>query len=684
MAKRAKRPRLLDPYINPEDHLRDTAALRATTVAIGARTEYFAVLVQRLDDVRQRQRPGQPPVWVQHLREWSSADLAGAILYNLIRASVWTEEEHRQHETPLFSTIATSLGADLLGYDVERNLPLTVGGGLLDVARKADIVEVSRDEITGGIYVRIKPELFNFVQAIVKGARRVILKYRPTRPPTKVQTPRPAEMLLDREEVPLSIMEAMDKLQGTAWRINRHVLKVIKTVDEGLRAAFHKPRVERQRQIILNEADQLSTLDHFYMPIHLDSRGRAYQGRGILTYVGGNDTARGLLEFARGERLDDAGLGWLAWHAGQMWGKEVSRDLPFGNGTAWLSDNYSDLMRCWWDADEPVQFLGAILAFRDACAGKPVHLPVRVDASCSGLQHLALLARDTDLAKIVNLWGIYGDIDRYIAVLVEPKQEDDFYERVATETGSSRKEAKNVIVPLLYGAGGETLGEKLAQLRRGDDAKATPIDKQDAARIIAAAEARAPRAFEVLRWFTKVAEAHNGPKVRRVYWHRQRQKWKTRYVPTEPIPIRWTTPSGFKAIQDYRHMDKGRVAIPFDGRIAKLVVQRPNQKINTRQQSISFPANIVHSLDASLLTEVVAAADIDSWAVAHDAFAVPATRMWDLLRANEKAMRYMYTADRLGEWAEAWRAAGAITVPDPPTHSATLPPEMLKGLRTLG
>jgi DNA-directed RNA polymerase len=463
-------------------------------------------------------------------------------------------------------------------------------------------------------------------------------------------------MLIERPGVPPRVEEAVNKLQRTAWRINRAVLdqmvRKIGTDGEPL---------SNEEKWILGEAGMLAPFDRFYIPVHLDYRGRMHQGGGLLTYTGGSDLARGLLEFADGERLNDDGVRWLAWHAVQMWGHSQVSTTTFGDVTLvllWLREHVN-----WRDAKHPVQYLAAALAFEDANAGKPVHLPVRVDASCSGLQHLALLARDTELAKLVNLWGAPGNNDHRSRVSMAPElPEPDFYTSVAAETGFSRKETKAVIVPLLYRAGGKALGEKLARARRGERARVTNKDKRDAAAIGAMAEKLAPKAFDVLRWFKQVAIAHNSP---------------------EAVPIRWTAPSGFKVVQDYRYFDRRIVKVPFDGNWVGLRMRSPAEAVKTWKQEIALPSSVVHSLDASLLTELVARTPIEQWAVAHDAFGIPANRVWELLAANEEATRAMYETDRLAEWTTAWRTAG-VNVPDPPEHAETLPPEMLRGLRALG
>jgi DNA-directed RNA polymerase len=463
-------------------------------------------------------------------------------------------------------------------------------------------------------------------------------------------------MLLPRPEPPPRVIEAANKVQGTAWRINRAVL------DE-----LDAPKRVVRREHVLNgqvicEARELAKLERFYFPVHLDFRGRLYQDGGVLTYTGSGDYARGLLEFADGEFVDANGIKWLAWHMAQMWGGKDY--LPLGDGSRWLRKAPA-LVRRWREAKHPVQFLAAALALVDASEGRPVHLPVRVDATCSGLQHLAMLSADTDLAQLVNLWGDYHGDRRGMNWLEIEDPDLNFYNVVANHTGFSRDEVKAVIVPMLYGAGEETSGADLA-VQRGKRASGRQL--RDARTIRTVAEEHAPRAFALLRWFGKAAEVHN----------------------SADAPVRWTVPSGFEVIQDYRYVEKNptrkdrQVQIKVNGRRVSLVKRFYTSLLNKPQQAISLPSSLVHSLDAALLAEIVAGSRIEQWGVAHDAFAVPANRAWELLDLdNQRAMADVYGPDRLAEWVEEWRAA-AVDVPDAPGERGPLPKEMLGGLRTLG
>lgn len=648
---------------------RDAAALATTTRVVAGKNEMFAALAERIGAGR-GPRHGGRPLWARRLEHWSDGDLAAAVLFHVVRARLWAESSGVD---PLYSTIGTALGADLVGPGphTDRDLPIKVGCPLLGIAAETGVIVLVRDD-RDGRHVALAPATYRRIQQLLDGGAPHVLRRVSRYAPTVVETRKRHDMLVPRAEAPPRVVEAANKVQGTAWRINRAVLNLLDTAEGRL----FEPSLEKE--LILGEAQELAAhCERFYFPVFLDFRGRLYQRAGLLNYTNAPDYARGLLEFADGEVLNEDGKNWLRWHVAQMWGhkKGNKKNLPhlpytpLGEGAAWVEDAEDwprdiEALR-WQDAKHPAQFLAARLALRDASEGRPVHLPVRVDATCSGLQHLALLTADTELAPLVNLWGDYHGDRRGMAWL-EIAGGEDFYQLIAGHTDFDREEVKAVIVPMLYGAGPDASGRDLAEEREERMSKRQLRDAQ----IIRGEAARlAPRAFALLDWFGKVAEAHN----------------------KAGVPVRWTTPSGFEAVQDYRYVEKNptrpdrQVQITVNGRRMGLVKRFYTSILNEPQQSVSLPSSLVHSLDAALLAEIVAGSGIDQWAIAHDAFAVPANRVWELLDDdNPRAMAYVYGPDRIAQWVAEWRRAG-VDVPDPPAgERGHLPREMLGGLRTLG
>lgn len=647
---------------SPSDHA-------ATTTKRLSRGRDFWALVKRLDDARApKHNPGPRPLWVRTLSGQSSEALASTIFFHVLRVHLWAES--RENEAPFLSTIAADLGSDLLDPDRDNrdNLPMKIGAALLEEARLAGVVETWRDKRNGLHVVFSRPTAQRF-EKLLEGANPPPHKLTPP-PREAITTHKPHAFMIQRPAEPEMALVAAHKVQSTAWRVNTQMLAVLLETPH---------RRNAHRKAVLKEASYFATFDRFYLPTFFDFRGRIYQDGGLLQYTGGSDYARSLLEFADGEvveRGSDAER-WLRWHAQQMWGLDKSG--PFGDGTDWLKRSLPRLLKkdAWRKAEHPFQFAAAILALHDVHEGRLVHLPVRVDASCSGLQHLAWLTADQDIAPHVNLCGPFHGYRARLAWAEGPR-ERDFYDLVAESAGQkrrrrrkgrgeplTRKDCKGVVVPMLYGqtVGGATFGLLPDEWERRDpdeQAALLAIAEKDAKDIRKIAQALAPKSFGLLKWFKSVADDHKS------------------------AAIRWHTPSGFEVVQDYRHeiTDSGKkppqIQVVWEGVRTGLRLRTYSAALDGDQQVRSLAANVIHSLDAALLHELVGGSQIEKWAVAHDAFAVPAGWIETLLDVDlQRAIEQMYTTDRLSELAKAWRHEGVWP-------RGTLPREMFGGLRTLG
>ncbi|WP_295447107.1 DNA-directed RNA polymerase [uncultured Thiodictyon sp.] len=172
----------------------------------------------------------------------------------------------------------------------------------------------------------------------------------------------------------------------------------------------------------------------FYLPWKADYRGRIYAETPWLTPQGG-DLQRALFEFPRGRVLSPAGVCALRRHgANLVRRRRLLEDLKIAGREVvtleererWvvaheaeiLASAGSPLTEPFWRqvSGKPMQFLAFCLAYRqwtrDPAA--PVHLPVQIDGTCNGLQHIAALMGDAELARAVNVLpsadGLPGDI----------------------------------------------------------------------------------------------------------------------------------------------------------------------------------------------------------------------------------------------------------------------------------
>lgn len=189
-------------------------------------------------------------------------------------------------------------------------------------------------------------------------------------------------------------------------------------------------------------------IETFYLPTFADLRGRIYTLSQYLSYQG-DDLCIFLLLFAdKKERvLGKKGLEYLLFYFANLYG---NNNLTYEARIQWSKDNVMNIYQTFIkDIDlfnekilpnlkEPFQFISIMFATikclnafykkEDIVLNKGSGIRPRTgrttilfDASCNGLQHLAALTREVDIAVKTNL--IYLD--------KSPQVKNDFYRYAA-------------------------------------------------------------------------------------------------------------------------------------------------------------------------------------------------------------------------------------------------------------
>lgn len=179
----------------------------------------------------------------------------------------------------------------------------------------------------------------------------------------------------------------------------------------------------------------------FYLNTYADWRGRIYCNSFYLSYQG-SDLSLALLQFYDGELINEQGLYFLKVYGANLYDdNNISRSL-LSNRIKWVDDNESNIINMNMNinflmkADSRFAFIAFCLAYRNYLQNKKVHLPIFLDATASGIQHIAALLQDEELAKKVNLisneedkvMDIYsemiGPVHQYIKEEVEKNPSD--------------------------------------------------------------------------------------------------------------------------------------------------------------------------------------------------------------------------------------------------------------------
>ena len=338
-------------------------------------------------------------------------------------------------------------------------------------------------------------------------------------------------------------------------------------------------------RMIMESIKRFEDRDRFYIPWSFDYRGRAYPIPAFLTPQD-TDFGKALIRFADETYITSRGCQWLAFQCATTYGLDKA---TMKERLDWVLKNIPLIIRVakdpidnlgdWEAADEPWQFLSACEEYYNVCitkSRKTTGLPVATDATCSGLQILAGLARDKSTAQLVNVLPSDRPQDAYKVVAETSKP----YIPPSLHNVWDRKCVKRTVMTIPYNAKPfsnrsyikDALREKGVEIHK-DDLTITVRAVRDAMQSVV------PGPMSVMKWIEdEVSKA-----IKR----------------GEPY-LEWVTPSGFVVHQRIMKKNITRLKLQLLGRCDVSVASDSNEVDLNRHKAATAP-NLIHSLDASLL-----------------------------------------------------------------------------------
>lgn len=384
---------------------------------------------------------------------------------------------------------------------------------------------------------------------------------------------------------------------------------------------------------------RFKNVKRWYIPWSFDYRGRAYPIPAFLTPQD-TDFGKSLIRFAEEAFMTPEAESWLSFSVATCYGLDKA---PMSERLAWTKDNTNLITRVatdpignlseWEAAEEPWQFLAAceeyyhcvLIADRQFTGH-----PVACDATCSGLQILAGLARDASTARLVNVLPSDRPQDAYkvVAEAATPKCP------ASIRPHMDRKTVKRVVMTVPYNAKPfsnrsyirEALKEKGVEISK-EDLTATVHAVRDAMNVVV------PGPMAVMSWIEKeVANTiRNGAEY-----------------------LEWTTPSGFVVHQKLNKKLWERVSLQLLGeaRCEMRVATEDDNKVDLLHHKNATAPNLIHSLDASLLHLTTLRFDAPI-ALIHDSVLCRATDMSSLSTLVRETYMHLFAEhDYLRDWAE--------------------------------
>tara|TARA_R110000850_G_scaffold37065_5_gene97563 strand:+ start:202 stop:2583 length:2382 start_codon:yes stop_codon:yes gene_type:complete len=482
-------------------------------------------------------------------------------------------------------------------------------------------------------------------------------------------------------------------------------------------------------EYVIQKAEILKYEDKFYQTVELDYRGRFYYNETFFNFQG-TDVARGLMQFARGVPMDASGERALAIHTASSYNESydinelpdyftsdykahlqseglesISVDkLTLDDRASWTNMNIEKIVE--WanngemrpEAEKPVAFLACCIEWKNLLKTDGeylTHLPIQIDGSNNGWQHLGAMSKDEKTGDLVGL------IPRII--------QKDFYVQTAKSLINLMPawfKSKNMPMKYIrkgiskrgsmtraYSAGEKTMGTNMfADCHQEGFTDKFGITVEDcnnlAHNLIEAINQVCPGPLSTMSYLQKLASFELGifkwydgdgkladTKYRALKKERKdlmkiKEKtdqdlssindltilldtFESRLVEGNgQNKISWVTPSGFYVIYECyttRQLEC-RGTIKGVGRIKHRGVEKTNFP-DARGYASGISPNFTHSMDSSHMSIV-----IDNWdgdfAAVHDAFATHAPLVEDLLHVTKEVFIQMYDHDNFYDYIE--------------------------------
>ena len=339
-------------------------------------------------------------------------------------------------------------------------------------------------------------------------------------------------------------------------------------------------------RMTMNAVKVFKDKDKFFIPWSFDYRGRAYPIPAFLTPQD-TDFGKSLLKFHEQSFMTPEAEDWLAFQVATTYGKDKD---TIQDRIEWTLSNHSLItsiatdplgyLHEWEVADEPWTFLAACDEYYHCiikCDRHHTNLPVAVDATCSGLQILAGLARDASTAALVNVLPSEKPQDAYKVIAEQAKP----HVPECIQPYMDRKTTKRTVMTVPYNAKPysnrgyirEALEEKGVVVEK-DDLTATVKAVRDAMNVIV------PGPMKVMKWIeSEVAAA----------------------IDRGASELQWVTPSGFVVTQKLMKKKIQEIELQLLGRCQIKVATEDDDKVDKNHHKNATAPNLIHSLDASLL-----------------------------------------------------------------------------------
>ena len=411
----------------------------------------------------------------------------------------------------------------------------------------------------------------------------------------------------------------------------------------------------------LKTADYLSDFDQFWIGWSFDYRGRMYSVSHWNYHRA--DHIKACFLSGNPKKLDDDSRGWLMIHLANVGDFDKISKKSLNDRIDWVLENEKMILDIasdwkgsfdtWSNADAPMQFLAACFEYKkmkEQGDDYMCSLFCSLDGTNSGTQHLALASRDKDDAQKVNLvpGDECADVYQLIADAVVKRLELDYTPEAKRwlDYGVNRSTVKRNAMCYGYSSLPRGMADQIIEDLMDPLQKQVNYNKLEKhpfgdykqqsyhARYLAQIN------YECIS--ETLSSVSKGMSFLQSYAHALAREGKS---------VRWTSPSGFPAVQKYTKDKPDRVRIFLYDRAAKerretrINIQVDTNTADSRKAKAGIAANFVHSLDSAHMTLSILRGvenGITDYFMIHDSFGTLPSDTWKFWHCIRMTLVEMY------------------------------------------
>ena len=507
-----------------------------------------------------------------------------------------------------------------------------------------------------------------------------------------------------------NIYDMVNKISSIPYKINEEVLDfILKNADKygfllkesdieaikdnysGKRKwessiAHNKYRALKSKYVLEQNIIQISYLfrniDKFYFPVRLDQRGRVYCQPNYLNYQS-TDLAKSLICFSEASTInrdDSEAIQYLKLYGANCFGNGISK-LSHNSRVEWVNDNETNIINyensiLLTKAKNKWLFLAFCIEYKrfwefynesDRIEFK-TRLPIQLDATCNGFQHLALLSNEKQLFEVLNLRKseksdapkdfysymlskLLDKIDNRINAADVDLQEIVSLKRISNFIWS-RTHIKKAIMTIPYNATVSSIHNYMSEaigvpFKEGPEnvyVKGKNINRYTVWYLIDGNEINNHDISIIVSYIKQIVDV-DFQQLRNLTLY---LKNVANTCSALKVPITWSLPHGLLISQSYLEVNTVKLkAFNYSSKTINISVPDVNN-INKRKQVTALMPNLIHSLDASSLTSLflnfvkLNPNDHNFYSI-HDCFSTTANKIPDLIRILKTVYTQLYS-----------------------------------------